>query len=66
MLYLQVDATNFIPGNKSVQVRDITGRILMQQVIDVNKLNTVDLSKLSSGTYFVSCMMSIIQAKQRK
>ncbi len=64
MLYLQVDATNFIPGNKSVQVRDITGRILMQQVIDVNKLNTVDLSRLSSGTYFVA--VSVNNTSQTK
>ena len=35
-------------------VKDITGRMLIQKEIDINKLNAIDLGGLSSGCYFVS------------
>ena len=54
LLYIQIEATGFLNKNNEVAVKDITGRVLIQKEIDINKLNAIDLGALSSGCYFVS------------
>jgi len=65
ILYIQIDADVITTKRNTLEVKDVTGRILLQKEIDVNKLNSIDLSNFASGCYFVSTSMNdIIKTKK--
>ncbi len=55
--YINIEATNLAPGKISIQVSDITGRILIQKAIENTTENTnlaIDIKGISAGMYFIT------------
>lgn len=54
IMYVQVDFTYISTKMNTIEIKDITGRVLLKKELEFNRLNMIDLSQLSSGCYFVS------------
>jgi hypothetical protein len=58
LLYIQVESSTIFTKLNQIEIKDITGRVLIKKEIDVNRLNTIDLGNLTSGCYFVSTFIN--------
>lgn len=65
ILYVQLNSKLNVNKNNSIQITDISGRMLIQSDIELNRLNAIDLSHLSSGCYFVSTTLNnVVKTKK--
>lgn len=54
ILFIQIETLLLSGSNNMVEVKDVSGRVIVQQKLELNRLNAIDLKNLSSGCYFVS------------